>query len=84
MSIANLVTKTLISGAIVLGSCVVGAAPASAGAGPGPTPPPNPFSGLTCNCQEATPPGSPALKAEIDRGIQQGRSALPPSAPPGN
>jgi hypothetical protein len=82
MSIANLVTKTLISGAIVLGSCVVGAAPA--GASTGSTPPPNPFSGLTCNCQEAAPPDSPALKAEIDRGIQQGRSSFPGSAGPGN
>ena len=73
MSIANLITKTLISGAILLSSCVVGAAPASAGTGPDPTPPPNPFSGLTCNCQETAVPGSPALKAEIQRGIQEGR-----------
>ena len=82
MSIANLITKTFISGAIVLGCCVAGAAPA--GAGTGPTPPPNPFSGLTCNCRQTADAGSPALKAEIDRGIQQGRSASPRSAAPGN
>ena len=81
MSIANLITKTLISGVIVLGSCVVGAAPASASTGPT-TPAPNPFSGLNCNCRETAPPGSPALKAEIHRGIQEGQSAWP--AAPGN
>ena len=82
MLIANVIAKMLISGAIVVGACVAGAAPASAGTGP--TPPPNPFSGLTCNCRQTAPPGSPTQQAEIDRGIQQGSSAWPPTAAPGN
>jgi hypothetical protein len=83
VSIANLITKTLISGATVLGSCVMAAAPASANTDPA-NAGPNPFSTLSCNCQETAPPGSPALKAEIHRGIQEGRSAWPRSAAPGN
>jgi hypothetical protein len=64
-----LITRTLISAAIVLGSCVVGAASASADTGP------NPFGGLSSNCRETAPPGSPALKQEIHRGIRSGLSA---------
>ena len=81
MSIANLTTKALVSGAIVLGSLVVGVAPASAGTGTGPTPAPNPFSGLSCNCRETAPLGSPDLKAEINRGLQEDQSALLPGLP---
>lgn len=33
---------------------------------------PNPFSHLSCACQETAPPGSPALTDKITRGIQQG------------
>lgn len=82
MSIANLkglTTKTLIGAAIVLGSGVGLAAPASASTGPSTDP--NPFGGLTCNCRETAPPGSPALKAEIDRGLGQGHSAWLPGLP---
>jgi hypothetical protein len=69
-----LITKTLISAAIVLGSCVVAAAPASADTGPASTGP-NPFSSLGCNCQETAPLSSPALTAkELNRGIQAGLS----------
>ena len=70
-----LITKTLISAAIVTGFCVVGAAPASADPDPVGTHP-NPFSGLSCDCQETVPPDNPALREqEIRRGIQAGLSA---------
>jgi len=75
-----MITKMLVSAAIVLGSLVVGAAPASAdpnSAGTGP----NPFGGLSCNCRETAPPGSPALTAEINRGLQHGHSAWLPGLP---
>jgi hypothetical protein len=73
------ITKMLVSAAIVLGS-VVGAAPASASTDPAPAGP-NPFGGLSCNCRETAPAGSPALKAEIDRGIREGHSAWLPGLP---
>jgi hypothetical protein len=69
-----LITKTLISAAIVLGSCVVAAAPASADNGPA-SAGPNPFGSLGCNCQETAPLGNPALTAkDLQRGIQAGLS----------
>jgi hypothetical protein len=69
-----LITKTLISAAIVLGSCVVAAAPASADNGPA-SAGPNPFGSLGCNCQATAPLGNPALTAkELQRGIQAGLS----------
>jgi hypothetical protein len=69
-----LITKTLISAAIVLGSCVVAAAPASADNGPAGACP-NPFGSLGCNCQETAPLGNPALTAkDLQRGIQAGLS----------
>jgi hypothetical protein len=66
-----MITKMLVSAAI-LGSVVVGAAPANAepnqsGADP------NPFGSLSCNCQQTTPPG-PSVSQELDRGIQAGLS----------
>ena len=67
------ITKILVSGAIALGFCVGVAAPASAD--------PNPFAGLRCNCRETAPVDSPALMAEIDRGIQEGLSAWLPGLP---
>jgi hypothetical protein len=75
-----LITKTLISAAIVLGSCV-GLAP-SASADPNPADAgPNPYSTLSCNCHETAPAGSPALREEIHRGNQQGLSASLPGLP---
>jgi hypothetical protein len=69
-----LITKTLISAAIVLGSCVVAAAPASADNGPA-SAGPNPFGSLGCNCQETAPLGNPSLTAkELQRGIHAGLS----------
>ena len=73
-----LITKTLISAAIVLGFCVVGTAPASADPDPSDIHP-NPFGGLSCNCRETIPPDNPALREEeIRRGIQAGLSASLP------
>ena len=71
MSIANhrpMLTKMLVSAAIVVGACVVGAAPASADPGPAA------FRALSCSCQETAPAGSPRLTDEIARGIAAGRS----------
>jgi hypothetical protein len=77
-----MITKMLVSAAIVLGSLVAGAAPASADPNQSDSNP-NPFGSLGCNCRETAPPGSPALTAEINRGIQQGHSAwLPGLAAP--
>jgi hypothetical protein len=61
-----MITKLLVSAAIVLGS-VWGAASASADPSPSDTQP-NPFGSLTCSCQ-TTPAGGPALSAELDRGL---------------
>jgi hypothetical protein len=72
-----LIAKTLISAAIVLGSSVGGAAPASADTDPVKAGP-NPFSALNCECRQATPPDGPAHRQEeLDRGIQVGLTALP-------
>lgn len=76
MSITNLITKTLISGAIVLGSWVMGAAPAIADANTTDT---SPFSGLHCDCQPA-PTEGPARQA-IDRGLREGLAASLPGLP---
>jgi hypothetical protein len=79
MSIANL-KRSLISAAVVLGSCIALAAPASATTGPATTDP-NPFGGLTSHSRETAPPGSPARKAEVDRGLREGLSASAPGLP---
>ena len=72
-----LIAKTLISAAIVLGSSVGGAAPASADTDPVSSGP-NPFSALSCKCRQAAPPDSPALRQEeLHRGIQVVLTALP-------
>ena len=76
----KVITKTLVSAAIVLGSGVVAAAPASAepntvGTGP------NPYSTLRCSCQETAPAGSSLLREEIQRGLQEGHTAVLPGLP---
>jgi hypothetical protein len=73
-----LITKMLVSAAIVLGTAVVGAASASADPNlPGNQP--NPFGGLTCSCQDTAPASGRALREQIDRGIREGLSATAPS-----
>lgn len=76
----HVITKILVSAAIALGFFVGGAAPASADTNAIGTDQ-NPFSGLTCNCRETAPAGSPALTDEINRGIREGRSAWLPGLP---
>jgi hypothetical protein len=78
----KVITKILVSAAIALGSCIGGAAPASA---EDPNPigtEPNLFGGLHCSCQKTAPPGSPALREEVERGLQEGHSAWLPGLPP--
>ena len=71
------ITKTLAGAAVILGSCVVGAAPANADPNPSGTQP-NPFAGLTCSCQPKAPTGSAVPAGELDRGIRKALSAQLP------
>jgi hypothetical protein len=68
------ITKILVGAAIVLGSGVVGAAPASADQNPVDQ---NPFAALSCSCRNTPSPGNPALTEELERGIFGGISASP-------
>ena len=70
----QVLTKILIVVAVALGSYVEGAAPVSADPNPIGSAP-NSFGGLSCSCRETAPPGSPALREGIDRGIREGRTA---------
>jgi hypothetical protein len=70
----RVITRWLIGLAIAFGvgfvsgtvSGVLEAAPAGAD--------PSPFNTLSCSCQESAPPGSPARRDEITRGLRQGLS----------
>jgi hypothetical protein len=76
------ITKILVSAAIALCAIMWGAAPADADPNSVGTDP-NPFSGLNCNCHETAPPGSPARREEIERGLREGTAAWsPPAASP--
>jgi hypothetical protein len=68
-----LIAKFLVSGAIVLAPCVGSAVPAYAD--------PSVFGVLSCGCQEAAPPGSPARMQNVNKGIQQGLASVTPAAP---
>jgi hypothetical protein len=71
----QVMTKILIVVAVALGSSA-GAAAAPVGADPNPIgSAPNSFGGLSCSCPETAPPGGPALREGIDRGIREGRTA---------
>lgn len=59
-----MIPKLLVGVGLVLGAAGWTAATATAD--------PNPFSHLSCSCQETAPPGSPALTDKIQRGIQRG------------
>jgi hypothetical protein len=72
--------KILVSTAIAVGFLVGGAAQASAEPNTFDTNP-NPFSTLSCNCQETAPPHSPARSEEINRGLREGHSAWLPGLP---
>jgi hypothetical protein len=60
----EMITKLLVSRAIVLGAAVGLAAPAGAA--------PNPFSNLGCSCQTPGPATSPVGTDQINQGIQDG------------
>lgn len=59
--------------AVIVGSGLVGAAPAGAD--------PSPFNTLSCSCPETAPAGSTARKDEIARGIRLGELGGPQRAP---
>ncbi|MDT7569707.1 MAG: hypothetical protein QOG76_8331 [Pseudonocardiales bacterium] len=75
----QVITKLVASAAIA--SYIGGAAPAGADPNSIDTAP-NPFGGLSCSCRETAPPGSPALRQEIERGIREGQFAGLPGLPP--
>jgi hypothetical protein len=77
----QVITKILVRAVVALGFYVGGAAPASADPNSIGTAP-NPFGGFSCSCRETAPPGSPALRQEIERGIREGYSAGLPGLPP--
>jgi len=67
-----MIAKTLVSTAVVLGSLVVGAAPAFAAPNPSPAHQ-NPFGSLSVSSRE-TVPASGSLAQELDRGLRDGLS----------
>lgn len=69
----RVITKMIVSGAVAIGSCLVGAAPAGAD--------PDPYGGLHCSCQETAPAGSADPREEIERGLREGHSAWLPGLP---
>jgi hypothetical protein len=75
------VTKILAGAAIVLVSLVAGAPTAGADPNPAGADPsragadPSPFGALSCSCERTAPAGSPALRAELNRGLRAGLSA---------
>jgi hypothetical protein len=77
----QVITKILVGAAVLFGSYVGGVAPASADPNSIDTAP-NPYGGLTCSCRETAPPGSPAVRDEIERGLREGHSAWLPGVPP--
>jgi hypothetical protein len=77
----RVLTKILIGAAVALGAYVGGAAPVSADGNPIGSAP-NPFGGLSCSCRETAPPGSPALREGIQRGIRDGGAVWLPGLSP--
>ena len=77
-----LVIKIALGAAIVLGSGVVGAAPAAADPEQWDTHP-NPFGGLTCSCQQPAPASSPAQRVDLARGIWDGSHGVVGTVTPG-
>ena len=72
----KVITKTVVSIAIVLGSCVVAATPASADEV---TIDPNPFGALSRGPRATALTDGPAVREELERVIQGGLSASPES-----
>jgi len=71
-----MIMKTLVGAAIALSA--YGTAPAGGEPNPVGTDP-NPFSALSCSCQETTPAAT--AREEIDRGIRNGLRASLPGPP---
>ena len=69
-----MITKLLVSGAIVLGAAVGLAAPAGAET-------PNPFSNLSCSCQTPAPTTSPVVADQIHQGIHDALTTDLPAVP---
>lgn len=69
----RVITRMLVSVAIVFGSGALGAAPGNAD--------PTPFNTLGCNCPEKAAPGSQARRDEITQGLRRGMSAWSPRPP---
>ena len=71
-----MITRVLLGVAVVLGSSVVGAAPASADPNPNPSEThANPFGGLSSDSQGVPPALSPNQKADIEQGISAALAA---------
>ena len=68
----QIIMKILVSAAVALVLWVGSVVSAIADPGLGGTDP-KPFGGIDCNCQEKYPAHSPEQRAEIDRGIRDGR-----------
>ena len=66
-----MITKVLVSSAIVFGVAVGLGASADAD--------PSVFNALSCSCPQRGPADSALVRDEIDRGIRQGISDLPAS-----
>ena len=66
-----MIVKILVGAAIA--ACAYVGAPAPAGAEP------NPFSALSCGCQQTPPAGG--ARNEVDRGLRDGLRAAPPGLP---
>ncbi len=70
-----MITKILLSGALVLGASLGLAAPVGAD--------PSVFGVLSCSCREAAPADGPVLSDKVNEGIRQGLAGPRASAPVG-
>ena len=68
-----MITKVLVSGAIVLGAAVGLAAPAGAD--------PNPFSNVSCSCQTPASVTSLGVTDQLNQGIHDGLTTEPSRSP---
>lgn len=66
--------KKILGGAVAVGCCIAGAAPAAAG--------PDPYGGLHCSCRGNGPTGGGDPTQEIQRGLHEGLTAVLPGLSP--
>jgi len=64
-----LISKVILSSAIIFASCLGSAAPAAAD--------PSVFGVLSCGCADVAPADSPVRTDKVNQGIRQGLSSLP-------